>query len=398
MRIALFHNRYKQPGGEDVMVDFEHKLLEQAGHVVKRFEVSNDEAIAEGGFAKLRGIALTAVQAGWNHDSMRSVQKMLEAFRPDVGHVHNWFPLLSPSVYQAHKLAGVPVVQTLHNYRLMCARGTCWDGQEVCTDCIDGKRSRAIRRGCYRESHMQSAVWWHTMSRSWRDGTFESSVDSYLAPSAVVRDLHIEAGLPAEKIRLVPNACDDPGYMPFAGEVPAAVFVGRLEEEKGIRMLLDGWRSLPWTLHVVGQGSLSMELMETYVKHPQIKFHGQQPRERVNELVRQSSIAVFPSLWHEPFGLGVIEAMASGRPVVTAGAGAPGTLIEHGISGIHIPKPGPVSLSKACEQLLIDPKRTTQMGIQARKQYEQRYSPHAHLRQLIGAFKAVSVQPEGMCA
>lgn len=398
MKIALFHNRYKQPGGEDVMVDFEHRLLEQAGHEVQRFEVANGDRIADGGFAKLRGAALTAVQAGWNRDSMRSVLAMLEDFRPDVGHVHNWFPLLSPSIYEAHRMAGVPVVQTLHNYRLFCARGTCWDGQEVCTDCVDGKRSRAVRRGCYRESHLQSVVWWQTMSRSWADGTFRSLVDTYLAPSQIVRDLHVEAGLPAEKIRVVANACEDPGLVPFGGEAPAAVFVGRLEEEKGIRSLLEGWRALPWTLHVVGQGSLSSELMQTYGKDLQIRFHGQLSRDRVRDVIRQSSLAVFPSIWHEPFGLGVIEAMASGRPVVTAGPGAPGTLIEHGISGIHIPKPGPIVLAKACEQLLCDPQRVRQMGDEARRRYLACYSPDAHLHALNNAFEGLIHRREGMCA
>lgn len=398
MRIALFHNRYKQPGGEDVMVDFEHRMLERAGHEVERYEVSNGDQIADGGFAKLRGAALAATQAAWNRDSMRSIQAKLEAFQPDVGHVHNWFPLLSPSIYQAHRLAGVPVVQTLHNYRLFCARGTCWDGQEVCTDCIDGKRSRAIRRGCYRDSHLQSAVWWQTMSRGWREGTFQRSVDAYIAPSRVVCNMHIEAGLPAEKIHVVPNACDDPGQVPFGGEAPSAVFIGRLKEEKGIRSLLEGWRALPWTLHVVGQGSLSSELIATHGGQPHIRFHGQLPRERVRDVIRQSSLAVFPSTWHEPFGLGVIEAMASGRPVVTGGPGAPGTLIEHGVSGVHLPKPGPIALAKACEQLLCDPQRVREMGAHARQQYLQHYSPEAHLSQLLGVFDELIQQHEWMCA
>lgn len=398
MRIALFHNRYKQPGGEDVVVDFEHRLLERAGHEVRRFEVANGDRIADSGFAKLRGAALTAVQAGWNHDSMRSVLAMLEDYRPDVGHVHNWFPLLSPSIYEAHRVAGVPVVQTLHNYRLFCARGTCWDGERVCRDCVDGKRSRAIRRGCYRDSHMQSAIWWRTMAGGWRSGAFQSAVDAYLAPSEIVRDLHVEAGLPAEKIQVVPNACEDPGFRPFEGHKPSAVFVGRLEEEKGIRALLEGWRALPWTLHVIGQGSLSSELMNTFGSYSNIHFHGQQPPERVQALVQQSSIAVFPSLWHEPFGLGVIEAMACGRPVVTGGPGAPGTLIEHGVSGIHIPEPGPISLSKACEELLGDPDLVRKMGARARERYEQCYSPAAHLRQLMASFERLVNRPEEMCA
>jgi glycosyltransferase involved in cell wall biosynthesis len=398
MRIAIFHNRYKLPGGEDVMVDFEHRQLEKAGHEVRRFEVNNGDAIGDSGFAKLRGAALTAAQAGWSRKSMKSVLALLEDFRPDVGHVHNWFPLLSPSVYEAHRLSGIPVVQTLHNYRLFCAGGTCWDGREVCTDCVDGKRSRAIRRGCYRNSRTQSAVWWRTMAGGWRNGTFQSAVDAYLAPSKIVRDLHIEAGLPAEKIRVVPNGCDDPGVFPHDGQKPEAIFVGRLEEEKGIRSLIEGWRALPWNLNIVGQGTLGNELKRKYACCPQIRFHGQQPRNRVLELIRQSSIAVVPSIWYEPFGLGVIEAMAIGRPVVTAGAGAPGSLIEHGVSGVHVSESDPGSLSTACRKLLTNPHHTAHMGSEARKRYKRLYSPEAHIRKLVEVFERLTCHAEGKCS
>ncbi len=398
MRIAIFHNRYKRPGGEDAMVEFEARLLEQAGHEVHCITVSNNDAFGPRQPAQLKGAALTAARVGWNQTAMRAVSRELESFRPDIGHVHNWFPMLSPSVYEAHRRAGVPVVQTLHNYRLFCASGTCWDGQDVCTACLDGKRARAIKRGCYRGSRLQSAAWWHVMNKGWSSGVFEDLVDAYLAPSEVVRDMHARAGLPAEKIHVVSNACEDPSFKPFRTGPMEAIFIGRLEEEKGIRLLLEAWQSLPWTLHVVGQGSLGPSLIRTYGFNPRIRFHGQLPREEVLGLIERSCVAVFPSLWHEPFGLGVIEAMACGRPVITVGPGAPGTLIEPGVSGLHLPQADPLGLAQAVLDLLAVPSRVVWMGDQARARYLQRFSPKAHLRELMQVFTSLTKSEIGRCA
>lgn len=384
MKIALIHNRYQHLGGEDVMVAFERRLLEDAGHHVVMHEADSGDLQAGSKLAQLQGRALTAARAAWNRQAQRRLLDWLKEQQPDVGHVHNWFPLLSPSVYGGLRGAGVPVVQTLHNYRLFCAGGMAWRDGEVCTDCIDGQRSRAVRRACYRGSSLQTAVWARTMAK-YRTQAMDL-VDAYLAPSATVAYWHQQAGLPRRKMHVVPNATDDPGAVPWPEGEPTALFVGRLEPEKGIDRLLDGWRTLPWRLEVIGAGSMEVELRERFADQPAVVFHGQQSRDQVRAAVAQASVMVFPSVGLEPFGLGVIEAMASGRAVVTAGPGAPGELIQPGRGGLHVPDPTPIALAQASAELLSQPDLAKAMGQANRGRYLEKYSPEAHLAALERVF------------
>ncbi|MBB6428289.1 glycosyltransferase family 4 protein [Algisphaera agarilytica] len=389
MKIAIFHNRYKQPGGEDVAVEFEHRVLEDAGHEVRRFEVSNTSAFGGGKLATLCGAALTAARCRWDRNAMRAVQEFLEDFKPDVGHVHNWFPLFSPSIYQAHRLSGVPVIQTLHNYRLFCGSGTCWLDDEVCTDCLDGDLARAVRRGCYRGSRVQSAAWYRTMQSNRVAGVFNNLVDAYIAPSNIVADLHVKMGVAKHLLRVVPNGCLDAGFTPPPTGDSEAVFIGRLEPEKGISRLLEVWRESPWKLNVVGTGSLERELRSQYCNHTNICFHGQMPHDKAIQVLRDSHLALFPSLWLEPFGLGVIEAMSCGRPVITVGPGAPGSINVSGQSGIHLETKDYAYLPAAAASILGSASRTRLMGRMARNYYEEHYCPDAHLEGLLSVFEEV---------
>lgn len=393
MRIAIFHNRYKQQGGEDIAVDFEYNLLKKAGHEVELFEVSNATSLGGGKWATLCGTALTAARCHWDRAAMQNVASFLTDFQPDVGHVHNWFPLFSPAIYQAHRERGIPVVQTLHNYRLFCGNGTCWRDQKVCTDCIDGKLGRAVQRGCYRGSRMQSAVWWRTMHTNRANGTFHDLVDAYIAPSPIVAEMHLKMGLPASRMHVVSNGCLDIGYTPMPEDQPEAVFMGRLESEKGIRPLLETWQQVPYRLNVIGTGSLEPSLRAKYAHHDNIVFHGQLPHGQALEILQQSSLSLFPSLWLEPFGLGVIEAMACGRPVITAGPGAPGQIIAPDQSGIHIASNDFDELSRAARLLLNDTALAQEMGLTGRRIYEERYSPSAHLHHLLQVFETVCNPP-----
>lgn len=397
MRIAFFHNRYQQPGGEDVMVDFECRLLEDAGHDVMRFEVSNDSVFQGGRMAVLRGCVLTAARAHWNCQSQDAVAKAIARFKPDVGHVHNWFPLLSPSIYQAHRQQGVPVVQTLHNYRLGCANGCFWRDGRICTDCLEGDRGHAVAHRCYRGSSLQTMVWRRVMDRGWDasnkgESIFSGLVDAYLAPSEIVKKMHMEMGLPHDKVFTLPNACVDPQKKTcdtMKDFSKGAVFVGRLEPEKGIDVLIEAWQKMKHPLTVVGEGSMREKLMKQCADQPWIQFVGQQPHDRVIAFMKQAAVVVFPSRWLEPFGLGVIEAMACGRPVIVGNIGGPAEIVEHEVSGLCVEAGNAQALYQAVSSLLQDSTKLKQMGHMARTRYLAEYHPQKHLEGLMSVYQYV---------
>ncbi len=389
MRIAIFHNRYRQTGGEDVAVDFEHRILESAGHQVMRVEFDNEEVFGGSKRATLCGKALTARRSRWNHDSERSIEEKLRKFEADIGHVHNWFPLISPSVYAAHHRFGIPVVQTLHNYRLGCASGTFWRNQEVCTDCLDGRRMRAIARGCYRSSRLQTMGWYHAVAHGWRSKVFRDQVDAYLAPSHAIRGLHIHMGISGHLIHHLPNAVDDPGASSWPIGQATAVFVGRLEPEKGVKDLVEVCDKKRIPLTVIGEGSLGESLRRQFGLSRYIRFLGQLPKGRVQHYIGQASVAVVPSLWMEPFGLGVIEAMAKGRPVVVTDVGGPSEIVQDGVQGIQVPAGDKAKLGEAIRTLVDDSERCRTMGRAARMRYLKHYTPEQHLTGLMRVFEGL---------
>ena len=398
MRVALLHNHYHYAGGEDRMVELEQALLESAGCRVDRFTVHNDDVFAQG---KPWLAAKSALGAAWNRQSKRRVRAFLAKHRPDLSHVHNWFPLLSPSVYAAHQEMNVPVVQTLHNYRLGCAAATLRRDGHNCELCLGGDRSHAIRHACYRGSKLQSMVWRHTMDRNFSNGVFHHMVDAYIAPSRVVADKHRELGLAPNKLHVIPNACPDPLARedrtgggsciepPSIDSGRGGVFVGRLTEEKGVDLLLDAWRGIDAPLTVVGTGPEEARLRARAVDLKQVVFLGQVPADRVTQIIIDAAVVIFPSQWHEPFGLAVIEAMACGRPVIATDIGGPAEVVEDRRTGLLVPPHEPDALRQAIAALLQDSQTLTEMGRCARNQFLERYTPQVHQKMLANLFETV---------
>jgi len=384
VRIAILHNVYGIRGGEERTVEFEHALLEAAGHDVHRYEVRNEDVLRGWNPAALGA----ALRAPWNRESYRRVRRWLEECRPDVMHVHNWFPLLSPSVYAAGRDLGIPVVQTLHNYRLGCASGLLLRDGRVCELCIKGNRRPAMRHGCYRGSSIQTSVWAKVMQRGWSREVFSSLVDAYIAPSRIVAEKHVEMGLPADRVHVIQHACDDP----FAGKETrptgsGAIFVGRLMREKGVDTLIRAWRGIDHPLKIVGTGTEENEFQELASDLPQVKFLGFREHDEVLRLIGDSAFLIFPSRWLEPFGLGMIEAMAGARPVVATRIGAAAELVEDGVNGLLVPPDNPRRLAEAAGRLLQDPGLCRGMGRSARRRYLDRFTPEIHRDALVRLYE-----------
>ncbi len=384
MHISLWHNRYRFYGGEDAMVDLENAALERRVGRVPLNELDSSDILGRGPVAKLR----LAGEIAWSRTAYDRARRLLEEQTPVVSHLHNWFPLWSPSLIDAHADAGVPLVATLHNYRMGCASATLRRDGEDCTLCLGGDRGHAVKHRCYQGSGLRTRMWKACVDRAWHAGSFVRGVARYIAPSREVANQHVAMGLPERLISVIPNACADPG----PSDVPSdrtAMFAGRLSPEKGVRVLLEAWQGLPGNLDVVGEGPESARIAERCAHTTTVTHRGFLGRAALDERIRATRFMVVPSVWREPFGLTAIEAMAHGRPVVASRAGGLGEIVVDGETGLLVEPGDAPALADACERLLDDHALCQQLGAGARQRYEQLYSPEAHADALMTLFEDV---------
>ena len=390
MRVTIFHNRYIYRGGEDSVVDMEAELLRKAGHEVRLFIVDNRDEVAGSVLGTLRA----GVRARWNPTVYDRVTAFLKRRPADVGHVHNFFPLLSPAVHAAVSDLGIPVVQTVHNYRLLCANGMFLRRGRPCEDCVQRGPWNAVRHGCYRGSRLQTAVWAEQTALHRRRGTWRRWVDLFTTPSEFARRKLLAAGLSPERIVVKANPVTDPGEPIFGGR--GAVFVGRLSREKGVHLLLEAWSHLGGhPLTIVGTGPEEAALRLRAATIPGVRFLGQVDRDQVYAALRGASFAVVPSIWYENFPVAVAEAMACGRATVAAHPTALDEFVDHGRTGLLFDSGDVESLAEACRTLLADPMRAEGMGREARAYYEDRLTPDASLSRLVSLYeRAASLRAE----
>ena len=382
MKILVCHNRYQQPGGEDVVFEAETALLESAGHEVVRYERHNDDVAAMGRL----DLARRTVSNPYTADALAL---LIERERPDVVHCHNTFPLISPAAYAAAARHGVATVQTLHNFRPVCPSANLMRDGRICEQCL-GRRFAwpGVVHGCYRNSAAATAVVagmsaWHRLC-----GTWANAVDRYVTPTAFVRDRFVAGGFPADRIEVKPNfVAADPG--PGDGAGGHAVFVGRLAEEKGVRFLLEAWRRLEDgpPLHVLGDGPLAEEVRSAAVASDgRIRWLGHQPRARVMKEIASARFLVMPSVWYETFGLCIAEAFAAGTPVLASRLGAMAELVEHGRTGFLFPHADASALAQAVARATADPHTLRAMRPAARASYEARFTPEGNLDRLVAIY------------
>ncbi|MDG2014535.1 MAG: glycosyltransferase family 4 protein, partial [Pirellulaceae bacterium] len=283
MKILLCHNFYQQPGGEDKVFADEGALLELHGHQVVRYERHNDDVGSMGRMELLK-------KTIWNDRTWQEIGTILERERPEVMHCTNTFPLISPSVYYRAKSLGVSVVQSLHNYRIVCPKAQLMRQGQVCEKCL-GKRIAwpALTHRCYRDSLPATAVIVSMLAHHWKKGTWLNAVDQYIALTEFAKQKLVEGGLPKDKIRVKPNFIkSDPGVGQGKGDY--AIFVGRLSPEKGITTLLTAWRKLKSNLKlkILGDGPLAQQVATAALEDPRIEWLGHQTMDQVNELIGEA--------------------------------------------------------------------------------------------------------------
>lgn len=383
-RILLVHNLYRQAGGEDRVVEAEAAMLSQHGHAVFRYTDDNERI---GGLAKIG----TAAGAVWSRDAYRRLTRTIRENRIELCHFHNTFPLISPSAYYAARSMGVPVIQTLHNYRIMCANALLMRNGAICEDCV-GRRvvwPGAVRK-CYRDSYAASAVSGLVISVHHLLGTWTRCVDRYIALTKFARAKFIEGGLPASRMAIKGNFVDpDPGC--GNGHGGYALFVGRLAPEKGILTLLDAWQRNPdcLPLRIAGDGPLAWAVRGAAARNPQIEWLGEIGRDEVLAQMRNAQFLVCPSTWYESFGLIIVEAFATGLPVIASDLGALAELIQVGVTGLLF-RPGDTGdLMEKVRWALDHPLRLRQMRAHARAQYEDLYTAERNYGQLMSIYDSV---------
>jgi glycosyltransferase involved in cell wall biosynthesis len=386
MRILAIHNRYQIRGGEDECYEAEVSLLREMGHQVEVYEANNDRV------AKLGKVRLAA-DTVWSKEAYQSVENQLLDYRPDVVHVQNFFPLISPSVYYAAKSQRVPVVQTLHNYRLLCPNALFFRDGKVCEDCLGQIIPYpGVMHGCYRENKVASAGVATMLSVHRAMNTWTKMVDSYVTLTEFARQKFIAGGIPAEKIAVKPNFVR-PEPQAGTGNGGYALFVGRLSVEKGLDTLLAAWEHLdnPIPLKIVGDGPLAEQVVAATKRLPLVEWLGRKPMTQVHDLMGEAKFLIFPSKWYETFGRVAVEAFAKGTPVIAANIGAIAELVDSGRTGLHF-RPGDASdLAAKVKLLLANPTKLTQMRQQARIEFENKYTAHSNYQKLIEIYQKVSI-------
>lgn len=376
MKVLICHNRYQQRGGEDSVFESETELLRSFGHDVQTFERDNDGLQSVG---KLKLLADTI----WSSASYAELTSEIERFRPDIIHVHNTFARLSPSIYSAAARLHVPVVQTLHNFRLLCPQALLMRESRVCEDCVGRLPWRGVIHGCYRGSRAQTAALAATVTVHRALGTWSSKVSRYIALNDFCMEVFVRGGLPRKRLRVKPNFVEDRRIETHSARRDF-LYVGRLSEEKGIDVLSSALTLVPAVkCHVVGAG----EMDEAIKTRSNAVMHGWQGSESINALMHSSLALVMPSVWYENFPRTLVEAFSAGLPVIASRLGAMAALIADGKTGLLFDPCDPTDLAKKLEWAQAHPEEMGLMGESARKEYERKYTPAKNHEQLVAIYR-----------
>lgn len=375
MKILAVHNRYLWPGGEDESFQAEVVMLRAHGHTVEPYIEDNQRIESLG---RLR----TAARTIWSHETYRRVRDLLRAGGHDLVYAQNTFPLVSPSIYYAARACGVPVIQTLRNYRLMCLNGLLFRDGQVCEECV-GKAVPwpGIVHGCYRGSRAASATVAAMLVTHRLLGTYRRRVDGYVALTGFCRDKFVEGGLPAERIAIKPNFVEpDPGESTGPGQ--HALYVGRLSEEKGLDTLLAAWQRLGpgYPLKIVGDGPLADEVARIAATLPDVECLGRLTGAALRALVTGARFVVFPSRVFENFPRIIVEAFAAGVPVIASRHGSMSCIVEDGVTGLHFAPGDPVDLAAKVAWAWSHPSEIAAMRHRAREDYLANYTADASHR------------------
>lgn len=383
MRILRVHNRYQQRGGEDTVFEAECGMLEDNGNSIRRLEFSNDDIPANiGPFAAMK----LAVNTIWSQEAQHRIVAVIDEFQPDVVHFDNTFPLVSPAAYSSVRKKGVAVVQTLHNYRLLCPSGILYHNGAIYEESLGHWFPwKALRDAVYRDSMGQTAVvaamlGFHKLRR-----TYQRDVDRYIALTEFARDKFAAEVLPADKVAVKPNFVRyEPSEVYERGN--RFLFVGRISPEKGIDTLLRAHSLLPIELYVAGDGPLSQKVSEHSKINPALYPLGRLDIAAVRSEMSKARALVFPSEWYEGMPMTILEAFSCGTPVIASRLGAMREIVTEGETGILFEPGNAADLAEKLQWAGKHPVEMQQMGDRARKDYEAKYTAARNYELLMDVY------------
>jgi len=329
MKILVVHNRYKNRAGEDSVFDQEVSLLQNNGHQVETLIADNLDIQSKTIRQKLK----LAIDTIWSQKSYKQISFCLSEFQPDIVHVHNFLPLLSPSIFYACKKQNIPAIQTIHNYRLGCPAATFFRDGKVCELCVKKNLLASIYHRCYRNSYIQTTIVAMMLQIHRWLGTWNNVVTAYIALSPFVKQKLIEIGIDKNKIHIKPNFIQNTNpnlKEPTFGKY--YLYVGRLVEEKGIHILLEAYQNAnsQYPLMIIGSGELQPIVEEAAQTNPKIQYLGQQPRDIVLQYMQEAIALIFPSIWYEGFPMTILEAYSQSLPAIASDIGSISHIvIEH---------------------------------------------------------------------
>ena len=392
MKIIAAHNYYQQRGGEDQCFEDEVRVLRANGHDVFEYVVHNDAITS----ANKIGVALNTL---WNRSAYHAFQKAIMDFQPDLVHVMNTFPLLSPAIFYGAKRLGIPTIHEVANYRLSCAGSYLLRDGKVCEKCVGmAFPFPAIQHRCYRGSLSGSTVVASTIALHRVLRTWNRVVDTVICPSEISKQKLTEMGLPSEKIFVKPNALDfDPGL----GRGPSgfAVFVGRLSPEKGLKTLIQAWnenQQLP-KLKIIGDGPLAEFVRTAAASDERIEWLGKMPIHELLEVVGQANCLVMPSVWYETFGRTTVEAFAKGTPVVGSKIGGTAEIIDDGRTG-WLFQPGNANdlATKIAMAMNLSTEESQRFRKETRQEYLSKYTSQANYDRLIELYSTAIMNSKAL--
>jgi glycosyltransferase involved in cell wall biosynthesis len=391
VKILVAHNFYQRRGGEDAVCESEVRLLRHAGHKVVEYLRQNDEIHDYSFFAK----ASLGWGASWSERANRELREILVREAPDVAHFHNTFPLISPSAYYACHAAGVPVIQTLHNFRLLCPGGNLFRDGHVCEDCLSHSLLHSIAHGCYRGSRVTTSAVAGMITVHRLLGTWAKQVDLFLVCTDFARRKFVSGGFDGRRIKVKPNFITaDPGIRSGGGST--GLFVGRLSPEKGPELLPAAWSKLGASipLEIVGDGPSRAALESDCARLGLQTIHmaGWIDCGAVIERLRAARFLIVPSTCYEGFPLAIAEAYACGVPVIAAGHGGLAEIVRDGFTGLHFRPGDAVDLAAKVDWAWAHPQEMETMGRAGRAEFEMKYTAAAALDHLERAYEFVSTK------
>jgi len=375
-----------------VVFEQERRMLERHGHRVTIYCRSNHEVNAYSGLKR----AVLVKQAVWASDSRKEFARILGREKPDIVHVHNTFVMVSPSIFSVCEESKVPIVHTLHNYRLFCPAGTFYRHGRVCEECVEHSLLRSVRHRCYRNSLSATTVTALMLGVHRTLQTWSQPMHHYIALSDFARGRFVQSGLPEEKVFVKPNfVYPDPGLREDKDNY--AIFVGRLSPEKRVGTLLQAWEktSNRFPLIILGGGPEHEELQATIRRKglSRVQLAGHSPREKTIAAIRSARVLIFCSEWYENFPVTIAEAFACGTPVICSRLGAMQEIVADGRTGLHCTPGDSDDLAKKMDWAWDHPAELSAMGREARQEYETKYTAERNYDLLMEIYRKAAGQP-----